>query len=301
MDYLKQIQKEYLSARRAFHIECNYTIFENILRYIIKENPKDFVAVYQRHDELYEQMKVSEYLKFFSTLLKSKVNIQNVLDFIGISDLIKVKIYKLNESQKLKVQLARELLKDSSIFLFEQALFNLSDEDAKLIIKIIESLVEKGVFVVSCSLSFREVCLMPGNSYFYKDEKLIPINESIDDEFISTKSNDNLLIDKLQVKVNGRILLISISDIYFAESIDSITNLFVKNSYLPTSFTLDELESKLSKHGFFRTHRSYLVNTQKIKEVEQWTKNSYIISLDTIDSMKIPLSKRRYKEFLENI
>ncbi len=74
------------------------------------------------------------------------------------------------------------------------------------------------------------------------------------------------------------------------------TYIYFDDEKLPCSLTLNELEESLRRLGFFRTHRSYLVNLQRIREVASWTRNSYNLVLD--DSLKttIPLSKARVDE-----
>ncbi|HFE67513.1 MAG TPA: LytTR family transcriptional regulator, partial [Chloroflexi bacterium] len=58
----------------------------------------------------------------------------------------------------------------------------------------------------------------------------------------------------------------------------------------------------LSRSGFFRAHRSYLVNLQQIKEVIAYTRNSYTLILDnggSGDRSEIPLSKGAARELRE--
>ncbi len=60
--------------------------------------------------------------------------------------------------------------------------------------------------------------------------------------------------------------------------------------------TMDELEKTLKKSGFFRCHRSYIVNIQRVERFEKWTKNSYVLLLNTPEHTQIPLAKGRIDE-----
>jgi ABC-2 type transport system ATP-binding protein len=51
------------------------------------------------------------------------------------------------------------------------------------------------------------------------------------------------------------------------------------------------MEEKLSRSGFFRAHRAYLVNLQHVKEVIPFTRNSFSLRLTDSDNTEIPLSK----------
>lgn len=48
--------------------------------------------------------------------------------------------------------------------------------------------------------------------------------------------------------------------------------------------------------GFYRCHRSYLVNLHKVKEIINWSKNSYSVVIRNSTEDKIPLSRTKYSE-----
>ena len=73
-------------------------------------------------------------------------------------------------------------------------------------------------------------------------------------------------------------------------------HLHIKGEGFPTTFTLNELEERLQHFGFFRCHRSYIVNLQKVREVITWTRNSYSLILDDEKKSNIPLSKTKMAE-----
>jgi DNA-binding LytR/AlgR family response regulator len=64
----------------------------------------------------------------------------------------------------------------------------------------------------------------------------------------------------------------------------------------PTQFTLSELEKRLSRSGFFRAHRGFLVNLQHVKEVIPYTRDSYSLKLKDNAGTEIPLSKAAARE-----
>ena len=66
-----------------------------------------------------------------------------------------------------------------------------------------------------------------------------------------------------------------------------------------TNLTLQELEVRLAGRGFFKAHRAYLVNVQRIKAVIQFTRNSYTLQLNDPQETMIPLSKQSEKELQE--
>jgi ABC-2 type transport system ATP-binding protein len=99
--------------------------------------------------------------------------------------------------------------------------------------------------------------------------------------------------------MEDKIALVNPADILFVEAQDGRAFLKTAGERLPTQFTLSELEQRLSRSGFFRAHRSYLVNLQHVIEVIPYTRNSYSLRLDDPDDTTIPLSKSAAAELRE--
>ncbi len=56
-------------------------------------------------------------------------------------------------------------------------------------------------------------------------------------------------------------------------------------------FTLAELERKLAPAGFFRPHRSYLVNINFVREVIPWFNGSYKLVMGDKERTEVPVSR----------
>ena len=67
------------------------------------------------------------------------------------------------------------------------------------------------------------------------------------------------------------------------------------------ALTLQELEKRLRAYGFYRCHRSYIVNLQKVREIITWTKNSYSLKLNVGEGTVVPLSRSKLSELKELI
>lgn len=103
-------------------------------------------------------------------------------------------------------------------------------------------------------------------------------------------------LEKIPAKVGDKLILFDPMEIDYIESSEGVSNLHVMQGTYPCSFSLTVLEEKLKAVGFFRCHRSYLVNLQKVREVITWTRNSYSLILDDTKKSSIPLSKGKYDE-----
>jgi ABC-2 type transport system ATP-binding protein len=105
---------------------------------------------------------------------------------------------------------------------------------------------------------------------------------------------------KIPVKNEGSVALVNPSDVLFATAEEGKATIqTVHDEALSTQFTLSELEARLVQRGFFRAHRSYLVNLQHVTEVIPFTRDSYSLRLDDAQGTLIPLSKTAAGELRE--
>ncbi len=105
---------------------------------------------------------------------------------------------------------------------------------------------------------------------------------------------------KLAVRKGGRTVLLSIDDIVFLSARNKSTYAHTyENQYL-VDLTLGELEEKLSKDSFFRVHRSYMINLNKIKEIQRLD-GAYVVVAGDRDETHIPVARRQVRGFREAV
>ncbi|MGO4374916.1 LytTR family DNA-binding domain-containing protein, partial [Paenibacillus sp. MCAF20] len=106
----------------------------------------------------------------------------------------------------------------------------------------------------------------------------------------------NITLQKIYTKKNGKVILFNPPEIDYIESVDGSILVHVDGENYDCALTLTELEQRLANFGFFRCHRSYIVNLQKIREIITWTKNSYSLRLITGKDAVVPLSRSKLQE-----
>ena len=108
---------------------------------------------------------------------------------------------------------------------------------------------------------------------------------------------------KILLKAAGRLFLVSEKDICFASIEDGIITVVTggPNGMEGQSNcrTLEELLDSLDPNLFWRAHRSYLVNTNRIREVVPWFKSSYQLRMDDKKQTEIPVSRAQTKRLRE--
>ncbi|MEJ2155506.1 MAG: LytTR family DNA-binding domain-containing protein [Desulfobacteraceae bacterium] len=104
-------------------------------------------------------------------------------------------------------------------------------------------------------------------------------------------------ITKVSVEHKGRILLLDPEDIVYARAKDKgvmvCTN---ERCYgIHGMPSLDALASRVSEYGFFRSHRSFLVNLAHVSEVVPWFNGKYLLTIRDRAATEVPVSRRRVK------
>lgn len=105
-------------------------------------------------------------------------------------------------------------------------------------------------------------------------------------------------LNKLPLWKGDKLILVDIDSIIYAYT--EGRDIFIKadkETYL-SSHSLHELEEKLKGKGFFRTHRSYLVNMNKINEISPWFNGAYAAKIGEAND-EIIISKKQVKKFKE--
>jgi two-component system, LytTR family, response regulator LytT len=108
---------------------------------------------------------------------------------------------------------------------------------------------------------------------------------------------------KILIKASGRLFLVNQKDIGFASIEEGVITVVTSGingmEGQSNCRTLEELLDSLDPNLFWRAHRSYLVNINRIKEVVPWFKSSYQLRMDDKKQTEIPVSRAQTKRLRE--
>ena len=105
---------------------------------------------------------------------------------------------------------------------------------------------------------------------------------------------------KILLKANSRLFLVDQKDICYASIEDGVITVVATTMEGQSNCrTLEELLASLDANLFWRAHRSYLVNINRIKEVVPWFKSSYQIRMDDRKHTEIPVSRAQTRRLRE--
>jgi len=108
---------------------------------------------------------------------------------------------------------------------------------------------------------------------------------------------------KVLIKSAGRLFLVDQKDICYASIEDGVISVIAAGPNgtegQSNCRTLEELLDSLDPRVFWRAHRSYLVNINRIKEVVPWFKSSYQLRMDDKKRTEVPVSRAQTKRLRE--
>ena len=148
---------------------------------------------------------------------------------------------------------------------------------------------DKGiVFITSCPDFVYEAFEVRTHRYILKPIQPDKVFEALDN-FLAA----NCAGRKLLVRVDGRNDVINLRDVYYIEVSRKDVYIYLKEGYVVCHRTISSLEEELDSLGFFRIHRSYIVNIDKVKSFDK-----RIVQLD--NGEKIFMSPQKYNDFCEH-
>lgn len=251
---------------------------------------------------LYERLSIEEMLHFIKSLYASNQNIDQAIKAVHLDHKRKLKIDKLSYSESRRVQFSCLLLQNPAIYILEEPDQNLDLESKQIFLSLLQKLRQLGKTVLILTGNMESAVTAADEVYKLDGSGLSPIQIESDDSKTSeyqleeeqqTDMGQPVQFKKIPTKVKDKIVLFNPPEIDYIESREGQSFIHIKGEAFPNDFTLQELENRLLPFGFFRCHRSYIVNLQKVREVITWTRNSYSLVLEDAHKSSIPLSKSK--------
>jgi len=101
---------------------------------------------------------------------------------------------------------------------------------------------------------------------------------------------------KVLVRSQGRNMIVDAQDIVYATIDDGLITVVASQFEGISNYrTIEELQSNLDPDTFWRVHRSFLVNINRIKEVIPWFKSSFQLRMDDKKQSEVPVSRVQTK------
>jgi two-component system LytT family response regulator len=102
--------------------------------------------------------------------------------------------------------------------------------------------------------------------------------------------------NKITLWKNNKHYVLNVNDIYYCQAQEHDVHVYTKDDSFRVSSSISDFYKKLPNNYFFKCHRSYIVNIDKIVEIIPWFNNTYLLKLQGLNA-EIPVSRQKVLVF----
>lgn len=243
----------------------------------------------------YERHTVKELLKFLVALTGGAHKIDFLIEKFGLTDVQRTKIKQLPYSKQIFIKQLRVFFAHQETIVLEEPYFYLDESDQKIFSEILDELSSTKKLVILAS-NLEEALISCHKIYRLDEQGLNQLDIADPEDQKTVEEPQPFKLEKISTKKNEKTILFDPPEIDYVESIEGTIFVHVGGENYSCALTLTELEKRLKLYGFFRCHRSYIVNLQKVREIITWTKNSYSLRLNVGKDSVVPLSRAKLQD-----
>jgi len=112
------------------------------------------------------------------------------------------------------------------------------------------------------------------------------------------KSKEFLKEKKISIKTDEEIMLINLDNLIYMEVEEGTVYFYTSNEKFWEKGTLKFWEEKLEGFGFYRCHKNFIINLNKIEKLIPGKSNSYLLKMQKYKK-NIPIARDKIKEIKE--
>lgn len=291
-----------LAAREdeSVHLECGRETVDRAVRFVHERYARRRCAFYVSTDRGFDRETVRSYLRLFSRLAGGSVTAGDAMAHFGLAPAARTQVRRLTAEQRALLNFARMSLFEPEVIFCERPLADVTPSTRGIVTAWMGQVADAGGILITAGEPLREALLMPGTAFYEEDGRLHEAKTAVGEKDEGVEyAGDEVRVFKVPARVDGATLLFDPREVDFVESVNRANFASVRGELYPVGMTLDELEAELERFGFFRCHRSYIVNVQKVAKVERFTRNSFNLTLADAAQTQIPLAKGRAEAMRE--
>ncbi len=130
-----------------------------------------------------------------------------------------------------------------------------------------------------------------------EDVEIVINCKTIDESVTRIISKLKALEEKITGNKDGRIFILDTNEIFYFESVDKKTFIYMDKEVFQTHLRLYELEERLKNTDFFRASKSTIINLRKVKNIVPMFGGRIEILLDNDEKLVV---SRQYVPILKN-
>jgi len=125
----------------------------------------------------------------------------------------------------------------------------------------------------------------------YSEERIVNTLKNIE-----KCSGKKCINNKITLWKDNKMMVMNIIDISYCTARERETLIYIKGMEYNMNCSISDFYRKLPKELFFRSHRSYIINVDKIKEIIPWFNNTFMLKMQD-EGTDIPVSRNNIIEF----
>ena len=262
------------------------------------------MSVFDGQDGLYERLKVEENVKFYHKWFGCKVPLAEVLVLFKLTACAKTPLHTCSFSEKLRVRYAKYFMMGEGPLVFVEPIQSADQLTAGVFLDMLGALNEAGRPVILLVSNMDHALRLGSRAYRLHQNGLDSYEEQAEEPEAAATSEPvmPLVADlfKVSAKIEDKVILFDPTEIDYIESQEGKAFITINEESFALDSSLAAIEKKLEMYGFYRCHRSYIVNLQKVREIITWSKNTYSLRLNNRAQSTIPLSRTKVQD-IQNI
>lgn len=254
------------------------------------------VHVFDFEEALYERLTVQENIKFFRKWFQCSVPISELLVMFDLQQCADMTVTKCSPSELQRIYYAKYYMSNACWNVFYDPISSVNVQTINIFIQLIERTLSEGRSVLILVASAEHALLLTDIAYRLGTDGLHQLetdSEDKDDEATTMTSPVVEKLFKIPAKIDDKVILFDPTEIDYIESQSGKSYIYINKDAFALDLTLTEIEKKLELYGFYRCHRSYIVNLQKVREIITWSKNTYSLRINNKAQSTIPLSRTK--------
>lgn len=256
------------------------------------------ISIFDFQEGLYGRMTVGDNINFYHKWFGCKTPIPEILVLFELQTCAKKPLNKCSKSEFYRVYFAKYYMSGSNPMVFREPIHGVDIKTINNFIQMVERIKNQNVPVLVLVSNMEHALLLGEAAYKLHEKGIRQIEVDAGEESASGSSRPPATTNlfKIPAKVDDKMILFDPPEIDYIESQDGKAMIVIDDQSYALDSTLGEVEKKLEIYGFYRCHRSYIVNLQKVREIITWSKNTYSLRMDNKSQSTIPLSRTKIQD-----